>query len=328
MTYKLQDRNVTVTEHLSSYLFFMSFKLDNEKRIELLEDGCYVAVLLDGAANSKTPADVGGGEADGSYNLTVVHKSRGEIKFSDLNFLRSIRLRRNNEWAELRLYQGCGNDDVLGRNRPEWVDTTGWKMKQHSSSHDLKNQWQRTFEFAPITSAPLDQSVVVWNKTGQPTSVTVIRRLIEGGSLSNIMRTGGTLSASEGGEMPELTLHCGDAGGAPKLPEEKFLTDRNVSSRRGFTMIAAGAFASQDADTLVDRWNSVVDSNILEHLREIAWAPKNAAQEESGNKGKSWLRKLYGAHNTEKRGTFAGTGINDDPVEVLHVESDTNDSVA
>lgn len=325
MPYQLDDEKGTVSKNLTSFLFLMRFKLDDQGRIELMNDqdgGCYVAVLLDGPANAKLPPEVEEGERAGSYKLTIMHRSHGSIKFGDLSFVNCVKVHRNNEWAELRLYAGCGQDDLVS-NPPSWIDTGGWNPSQHYKPVQ-PNHWDRTFSFGNITMSPIEESVVIKNYNQKARSVTLIRRLITGGSLCNIIRGRGSLNADDGDAIPELIFQCA-AGGPSSLPDERFFTTTNVSNRLGFAMIAAGAFAGQDADTMIGRWNRVSMESVLDQLAEIAWAPKNAAQEGTGRR---LMRKLYNIHNTDKTGSFAGTGVSEDPVEVLYVESRPDETVA
>ena len=324
MPYQLDDENGSVSRSLTSFLFLMNFKLDGQRRIELMDEqdgGCFVAVLLDGSANANLPPEIKEGERAGSYRLTIKHQSHGSIKFDDLSFINCVKLRRNNEWAELRLYRGCGQDDIV-TYRPNWIDTGSWNPNQHYSPTE-PNQWDRTFSFANITYSPIEESVVIRNHHNKARSVTLIRRLITGGSLCNIICSRGSLNADDGEELPELILQCAQ-GGPSILPDEKFFTMDNVPDRRGFAMIAAGAFAGQDADTMIARWKGISKDYVLDELAEIIWAPKNVSQEGRGGR---LMRKLYNIHNTDRTGSFAGTGVSEDPVEVLYVESKPDETI-
>ena len=326
MAYKLEDQSGTVTENLTSFCFFMPFELETNGEVRLTHesDACHVAFLLDGAAAVRRPTAVEPNREPGAYSLSVKHKTDGEITFEHLDLVRTVRVHRNNEWAELRLY--CGNGDV--ENRPKWIDASGW-TKLPFRQKLTSGVWDRTFSFGGINGSVVDEAVVVFDEQGKPIKVTLVRRLVKGGSLCDTVIEKGATKGDSGDVMPELVVST-KAGSSmvADLDEERFLTDQAMAGRRGFVMMTAGAFSWQSADTMLAYWRSVASSEeVCSLLERIAWAPENVAQ--FGKENKRFLRKLHNTHDTGRNGAFSGAGLNTDPVEVLYVESaeDTGDVV-
>ena len=320
MTYKLEDQSGTVTENLTSFWFFMPFELLTNGEVMLTKgatDSCHVAVLLDGTAIVRRPPDVVASGNAASYSLTVKHKYDGDITFGHLNLVQSVRVYRNNEWAELRLYRGDGE---VEQNRPTWIDASGWTRGPYGQKAG-PSRWNRTFSFGGINGSAVDEAVVVSNEQGTPTSVVLIRRLVKGGSLCNTVIGKGSVGGINSDIMPELTISTGTGSDlVAEMNKEKILTEHTKSDRRGFVMMTAGAFSWQSADNMLAHWRSEGSSKeICNRLERIAWSPENVAQ--FGKENRRFLRKLHNTHDTGRDGAFSGTGLNTDPVEVLYVES-------
>lgn len=324
--YALKDQSGDVCQNLTSFWYYMPFTLGANLEVTLRaggQDRCYVAVLLDGEAWDPQPKPVNtDGMVAGSYRLEVSDANHGTIEFKQLHLVRVIRLHRNNEWAELRVYQGHQPGGVAGP--PPWIDATNW-MKPPDIVQPDRNHWKRSFDFGGIQEQPIDESVIGYNNQGEPRRVTLVRRLIQG-TISDAVIAVGSTAMNQGDRMPSLTFHCKDnGGGLTTMLSENFLTQVPIQNRAGFTMIAAGAFAAEDADMMLSRWTNIpgprIQDTVCERLGQIVWAPSNISQ---GAAGGRLLRKLNNVHDTDALGAVSKTGLDTDPVEVLHVECSDN----
>ena len=112
--------------------------------------------------------------------------------------------------------------------------------------------------------------------------------------------------------------------------------DGGQINRSGYVLIAAGVFAYQSADTMLEEWRSeppggqdgsgggISDfEDVRRRLGRIAFAPENTR-----SNGSRQLRKLYNIDFDNADGVTTGQGIDDAPVEVLFVEANRNGNIA
>jgi hypothetical protein len=315
MTFVLTDESKQqLTDRLSSFWFYLPFKIHpTNRRVELLPSnpaadglGCRVAVLIDGAPNRQLPPPTDAALEAGRNTLTVAHAEYGTLKFNSLMYEGSVSVVRNNEWAELRLFAGVGD-------AADWIETNNWSRPAFDIAPNA-NLWQRSFKFGDIDGAAVDATTVEMNKAGSPRAVTLIRRLINNTICAEILTVGG-LDAGSGDPMPSLTVTT--TGGPSKLPTHNLLTAANNKAAEGYVMIAAGAFAAISADSMLSAFETISDSaDAMRRLSQVAWAPDNVSQKDG-----RLLRKLNNIHDTGRSGVFEGSGLNTDPVEVLHVRA-------
>ena len=312
VAFELSSGGHSVSDTVTSFWFFLPFTLQANGGAVLVfgDKGCYLAVLLEGEAGDELPGDPEWGAADGAVGLEIGHATDGKIRFEHLGLRRSTAVQRNGEWSELRLYGGWRPADG---SKPNWVDAGGWR-RAGFYSQAAEQSWRREFSFGAIDGAPLDEAVVVRNRFGSARRVTVVRRMIGGTICDQVIGAGG-IGAGSGARIPALKIST--ALGGPKLwqPDESFLTNGNMQSRAGFAMIAAGAFAGQSADSMLEEWGDIVDvDDVGRRLARIVWAPENVALS-----GSRLLRKLHNVHDAQRRGDYAAAGLHADPVEVLYV---------
>ncbi|WP_419695408.1 hypothetical protein ACN2CC_02060 [Mesorhizobium muleiense] len=337
MTFVLTDESKQqLSDRLSSFWFYLPFKIHpTNHKVELLPRnpaadgvGCRVAVLIDGAPNRQLPPATNPTLAAGGNTLLVEHADYGKLKFNNLMYEGSVSVVRNNEWAELRLFAGVGN-------AADWIETGSWSRPAFEIAANV-NLWQRVFKFGQIDEAAVDATTVELNKTGSPRAVTLVRRLINNTICAEILAVGG-LDANRGRPIPILTVTKKEppaptAGekpvaateGPPSLPDLSLLTGANSHAAEGYVMIAAGAFAAMSADSMLSAFETISDSaDAMRRLSQVAWAPDNVSQ----NDGRL-LRKLNNIHDTGRSGVFEGSGLNTDPVEVLHVRASGDDNIS
>lgn len=310
------DSSVSGEEGLSSFWFYMPFTLTLNGLINPLTGdagrGCFFAVLLDGPAAKKQPPKIKDALGVGKFKLEVKHEEHGSVVFDDYDFIRATRIRRNNEWSELRMYQGTTTRDTY-----DWVNPQNWSLDAPAITSS-PTHWNRTFEFDQIKGS-VDQSVVQYGASGQPLSVTLIRRLDKGGSICQKLATEGRYGAKA---IPKLKLKTESLGSPPELPEETFF-GQPTEGRVGFAMMAAGAFAFEEADTMIARWLIPGnEDNVLAKLCEVAFSKYDTFDWERRSR-----RKLYNVSNSRITGVFSGSGMDTNPVEVLHVYSQNPDAV-
>ena len=267
MAYKLADQSGAVTDNLTSFWFYMPFKLETDGGVVLTDggmDSCHVAVLLDGRSIVQQPRGVDPNKEAGSYSLTLEHKNDGEIAFQHLDIVQTVQVHRNSEWAELRLYRGDGDVE----ERPKWIDASRWTRPPYGQDLSPKT-WERTFSFGGIGGAVIDESVIVSNAKGKPKRVTLVRRLVQGGGLCDTVIGKGSTNDQKCKPIPELAIST-SAGSkqVAEMAEVKLLTDKTQTNRRGFVMMTAGAFSWQSADSILAQWRSMGSSqDILERPR-------------------------------------------------------------
>jgi hypothetical protein len=266
-------------------------------------------VLIDGAPNRQLPPPTNAALEAGSNTLTIEHAKYGNLKFSSLMYEGSVSVVRNNEWAELRLFAGVGD-------AADWIETNNWKRPAFDIAKNA-NLWRRGFKFGDIDGAAVDATTVEMNRAGSPRAVTLIRRLIKNTICAEILAIG--LDKSGKKLMPSLTVTT--TGGPSTLPAHNLLTAENNDAAEGYVMIAAGAFAAISADSMLSAFETISDSaDAMRRLSQVAWAPDNVSQKDDKNAGRL-LRKLNNIHDTGRSGVFEGSGLNTDPVEVLHVRA-------
>jgi hypothetical protein len=318
MTFVLTDESdQKLSDRLSSFWFYLPFKVHPNRRVQLLPgnpaadgQGCRLAVLIDGAPNRQVPPPSDPTLEAGGNTLQVEHAEYGKLKFNSLMYEGSVGIVRNNEWAELRLFAGVGDD-------ANWIETNNWSRKPFEIAENA-NRWTRRFSFGDIDGAAVDATTVEMNKAGSPRAVTLIRRMINNTICAQILAVGG-LTANGGAPMPPLKVTT--TGRPPSLPDVNLLTGVNEHEAHGYVMIAAGAFAAVSADSMLSTFETISNSaDVMRRLSQVAWAPDNVSQ----NDGRL-LRKLNNIHDTGRSGVFEGSGLNTDPVEVLHVRAGDRD---
>lgn len=336
MTFTLTDETgQQLSDHLSSFWFYMSFKLNPEGRVQLQQGGytlpggaaqpsgsCWLAVLMDGEALNRPPPATAGDGVAGSNQLEVHHSNHGAIKFKNFSYESSAKIIRNGEWADLRLFQGAKPLPPNNTDHPGWIDTSGWRRNPFQTRPDA-NHWTRSFSFGEISGAAADLTVIEGNKTGEPRAVSLARRMVRDTICAEILKVG-SLNAN-GGAIPPLHVNTvSNSVGPSTLPPMTVLTNASNSSAQGYVMIGAGAFAAISADLMLSDWENLGSpQDVLKRLARAAWAPDNA----SIGSGRL-LRKLHNIHDSQHSGSFYGAGMETDPVEVLHIRSNDGGDVA
>ena len=321
MTYKLKYNGETVSSALTSFFFYMPFTLDS-RELSLLQgpSGCHFALLIDGPAKDKqTPLpdfNVGAGKLP----VTIVHETHGQIMFDDLELVSATTLCRNAEWAQLIVFRGAAPS--VKTNAPRWINANEWKRPPFTPKAKEDN-WTCTFDFGErISGAPADETVIEFGDAGAPQRLTLVRRMIKGTICDAVIGVGG-LKDHPAQDVPDMKIHTSANGAHDSLADVQILATPNKSARNGYAMMAAGAFAGQNADIMLENWNKIEDSRDLrQRLARIVWAPDNVAQNTSRQ-----LRKLNNAHDDENLGVFGGGELNIAPVEVFFVETSDNDDI-
>ena len=337
MPYTISNKKGRISARLNSFFFYMPFTLTGQGSIALIHSnagaGCYLAVLMDGHPQNMQPtAPVWSDGATGQESLTIssTENGIGHLKFGDMTLVNQIQIERENEWSELRIYHGAVPNDF----RPQWIDAKGWNVGAGQPNKNLHN-FRKTFNFDSIQGAPCDETVVVWNPRGAPQRITLCRRLIRG-TIADAIMNGGAVDGT-GASMPALTIRSiGGSSDVISPPNRKFFQNADGDSkvnRSGYVMIAAGVFAYQSADTLLEEWRPVTPQggnprgissldDVRRRLGRIAFAPENAWAN-----GARQLRKLYNIDLDDADGVTTGTGIDDVPIEVLFVEANQHSNI-
>lgn len=338
MPYTISEGDEMISHRLNSFFFYMPFALTGQGSITLLHSaagaGCYLAVLMDGHPQKAQPAAPGwrdGATAQAKLTISSTEDDVGDLKFAHMTLVNQVQIERENEWSELRIYHG----DDPNTEKPQWIITGGWNMGAGGPNQNA-HHFTKTFDFGEIQGAPCDETVVVWNWPGHPQRITLCRRLIAGTIAQEIMDRGAV--DGTGGRMPSLIVKSvGNSADVESPADRVFFSNTDGGARvnrSGYVMIAAGVFAYQSADTLLEEWRSVnpqggnpAGINDLEDVRRrlgrIAFAPENVRAD-----GNRQLRKLCNVDFDHADGVTTGKGIDDAPVEVLFVEANQNSNIA
>lgn len=256
----------------------------------------------------------------------------GTLSFQHMTLVNQVAIERENEWSELRIYHGDQPHDDTGPGHPVWISTDKWTQRR-GASNQIADHFTKTFDFESITDAPCDETVVVRNSLGDPQRVTLCRRMISG-TIAEVIMGHGTIGDGDGGGiMPTLTLKTvGNSPAVRPVADRVFFTKNDIGgriNRSGYVLIAAGVFAYQSADTMLEEWRSEFPGGISDfedvrrRLGRIVFAPENVP----ANGGRQ-LRKLYNVDFDNADGVTTGRGIDDAPVEVLFVEANRNGNIA
>lgn len=343
MPYTISDTAGTFSKALNSFFFYMPFSLTSQGSIQLIHSataGCYLAVLVDGHPKTPVPADPDwkdGATAKEKVTIDSKENNVGTLIFQHMTLVNQIEIERENEWSELRIYHG-DQPSVSDSDGPVWISTDRW-IRRRGTPVQIADNFTKTFDFGSITDAPCDETVVVRNKLGDPQRVTLCRRMIAG-TIAEVIMKCGAIDEGSGDVMPTLTLKTvGNSSVVKTVADRNFFTKKDDSgqiNRSGYVLIAAGVFAYQSADTMLEEWRlelpggqvgsggGVSDfEDVRRRLGRIAFAPENMR-----SNGSRQLRKLYNVDFDNADGVTTGQGIDDAPVEVLFVEANRNGNIA
>lgn len=318
MSFVLMDElSQRLSNSLSSFWIYVPFTITAGHKVQLVSApangngvACRVAVLIDGGTSTALPPQPRAGLAAGGHGLKITHESDGSISCANLMYEGAVEVKRDGEWAQLRLFRGVAND---GAN---WVSTSGWTKEAFSADEDT-NLWKRTFHFGAISGADLDATTIDEDQFGRATAVSLVRRMDRHTILAQLLSVSGVLAP---GANPMHTLKietkAPDKSKLPSLPATTLLTGANRTSAQGYVMIAAGAFAAISADAMLADWDAIATAAVAKRrLAGVAWSPDNVSVAEP-----RLLRKLNNIHENGRSGVFEGSGMVTDPVEVLYVK--------
>lgn len=320
MTFKLEGKiqggrgqESLISAQLTSFFFYLPFNITPDNKVQFVQTdsgrACYVALLLDGPSQVQQPPGVPFSGDLGDQNFKISRAAEGSISFDHLTLESVTSIHRNNEWCELRLYRG----ETETVEDPRWINANGWRTNRNTSITPKPNNWTRTASFGAMNS-PITQSLIEQSITGEASALTIAHEMTHGTVSDKVIEIG-DYSGSNSTTFPQITIKSPSNGKAPTISDLSFMTQNGIERRRGFTLIAAGAFAAQAADTMVEAWRDIAGArDVRDRLGRIAWAPENVTQ-----KAPRLLRKLNNLSDDGARGSFSTAGETTDPVEILHL---------
>ena len=257
MPYTISHGQEITSKSLNSFFFYLPFTLTGQGSIQLRQGAtapaCYFAVLMDGHPRAPRPAEPvwrAGATAKDTVKIESTEDNVGSLVFDHMTLVNQVLIERENEWSELRIYQGGQSTRRLG---VRWIASDGWSVRRGPRNEEA-DHCTKSFNFGDIKDAPCDETVVVRNNMGDPQRLTLCRRMIADTIVKEVMQ--------HGRQMPTLTLKtAGNSSAVRSVPDRTFFSqvDGAVAvNRAGFVMIASGVFAFQSADTMLEEWRSVL----------------------------------------------------------------------
>ena len=321
MPYTIFDEKGKFAES-SSFMFYMPFIINGmgSINIEDIKTGCFLAVLSDGLPRNQIPNIPNwrdGETASEKVTIASDEESVGTLVFNHMALENQVEIERENEWSELRIY---GGRKPIDKDTPaEWLVTNDWRMEPRGQNEEADN-FSKYFDFGSIKDALCDETVVVRGRGGSLQRITLCRRMIKDTIAEIIMQNSSLLRVTEG--MPVLTLRTlGNSKHVTNVADREFFKQmRNPNTEHsGYVLIAAGAFAFQSADTMLEEWRMPLGgldfNSVRQKLGAIAFAPNNAPADAN-----RLFRQLHNIDNTDRDGVTTGRMMSDAPVEVLFVE--------
>ena len=321
MPYAISDEKGEFAKS-SSFMFYMPFTVTGRGTIRLEDEqtGCFLAVLSDGLPRNQIPNIPNwrdGATASEKVTMASDEESVGTLVFNHMALENQVEIERENEWSELRIY---GGRRPIGTIPADWIVTNDWRMEPRGQNEGADN-FSKYFDFGSIKDALCDETVVVRSSGGSLQRITLCRRMIKDTIAEMIIQNSNLLDVTEG--MPALTLRTsGNSKHVTNVADREFFNQiHNAQTEHsGYVLIAAGAFAFQSADTMLEEWrmpdDGGLDFNLIrQKLGAIAFAPNNVPAD-----GNRLFRQLRNIDDTYRDGVTTGRGMPDAPIEVLFVE--------
>ena len=331
MPYTVKDGQDVIIQKLNSFLFYTPFVLGPSNDVQLVMPktggGTYLALLVDGGPKMPGPKPAEQRRGKAAHEKVVIQSTDeriGALAFEDLTLVSQIQIERDNEWSEMRIYHGASP----GTGPGNWIDSSGWKAPEPMPSRK-DDEWTKRFSFDDIEGAICDETVIVRDLKLEVSMFVLCRRLTEDTIAERILRLGHNTGAKA--EIPPIKVTTtANSDDIDSPAEQMILTNppgTGGTNRFGYVMIAAGVFAYENADTLLEEWRpdptgggTVLGMNSLDKIRRklsrIAYAPDNVPTGAT-----RLLRKLNNVDHDLEDGITTGLAIDDAPIEVLYLDA-------